>query len=111
MNKHVFPPHTILVPTDLGPASAVAMEFARLIHERFSTPVEVLHACHLDAPPYFSSGQMETLKRELQSARHAAEEVIRKENASRLGFEAGIVIVDKPPVDGFSKHPTDSVPG
>jgi nucleotide-binding universal stress UspA family protein len=101
MSKHSFPPHKILVPTDLGPASNVAMGFARVIHEKFGTPVGVLHACHLDVPPYFSSGQIETLKRELGKAKQSAEEQIRKENSARLGFEAGIFMVDKPPVDSI----------
>ncbi len=99
MNRHSFPPHKILVPTDLGPASAVAMGFARVIHERFATPVEVLHACHLEMPPYFSSGQIETLKHEISKAQRSAEALVRKENASRLGFEAGIHIVNKPPLE------------
>jgi nucleotide-binding universal stress UspA family protein len=99
MSKHLFPPNKILVPTDLGPASAAAMGFARVIHERFATPVEVIHAFHLDLPPYFSSGQIDALKREINKARHSAEELIRKENAARLGFETGIVIVNKPPLD------------
>jgi nucleotide-binding universal stress UspA family protein len=99
MSKHTFPPRKILVPTDLGPASAVALGFARVIHQRFSTPVEVLHACHLDMPPYFSSGQIEQLKREIRKAKHSAEELLRKQNAASLGFEAGIVVVYKSPLD------------
>ena len=31
MSQPVFPPKKILVPTDLGPASAAAMGFARII--------------------------------------------------------------------------------
>jgi nucleotide-binding universal stress UspA family protein len=101
MSEHVFPPRRILVPTDLGPASAVAMGFARIIHEKFSAPVEILHACHLDMPPYFSSGQIEALKREIRKARQTAEDLIRKENVARLGFAAGIVIVDKSALDAI----------
>jgi len=101
MSKHSFPPNKILVPTDFGPASITAMGFARVIHEKFGAPVDVLHAYHLDVPPYFSSGQIETLKREIDRARHSAEELMRRENSSRLGFEAGIFIVNKPPVDAI----------
>lgn len=101
MSKHSFPPHKILVPTDFGPASTIALGFARVIHEKFGTPVGVLHAYHLDAPPYFSSGQIETLKREINRARHSAEELMRNENASRLGFEAEIFIVNNPPVEAI----------
>ncbi len=101
MSKHMFPPDRILVPTDFGPASAVAMGFARALHDRFGTPVDVLHACHLDAPPYFSSGQIDMLKRETERATKSAEELLRKEVSLRLGFRADIFIVKEPPVDSI----------
>ena len=38
MNQlYSFPPKTILVPTDMGTASASALKYARLFHERFGS--------------------------------------------------------------------------
>lgn len=101
MSKHVFPPRQILVPTDFGPASNVAMGFARMLHEKFGVPVEVLHSCHLEVPAYFSSGQLQAIKREIGKAKQSAEELIRKDSSARLGFEAGRVILDQSPVEAI----------
>ena len=48
MSKHSFPPHKILVPTDFGPASTLAMGFACAIHEKFGTTERVMQLA--DAP-------------------------------------------------------------
>jgi hypothetical protein len=54
MNQpYLFPPKNILVPTDMGPASKSALRYARFFHERFGSKVTVLHAEHLELPPYF----------------------------------------------------------
>ena len=63
--RDLFPPRNILVPTDLGPVSKSALKYARFFHDRFGSRVYVLHAEHLKLPPYFSSGQLGDLKREL----------------------------------------------
>ncbi len=101
MTTRMFPPQRILVPTDFGSASHVAMKFAKMLHEQFGAKVDVLHACHLDLPPYFSSGQVEGLKREMGKAKHSAEDYIRKENSAILGFEAGIVVVNRLPLEAI----------
>ena len=61
-----FPPRAILVPTDMGTASNSALRYARFFHERFGARVSVLHAEHIELPPYFLSSQMGDLKRELK---------------------------------------------
>jgi nucleotide-binding universal stress UspA family protein len=82
----LFPPDTILVPTDLSDTSLDALGFARLFHERFGSRIIVLHAEQLEAPPYFTSAQTEAL---LDASRHAREQAIdevQRAVAPRLGF-------------------------
>jgi nucleotide-binding universal stress UspA family protein len=101
MKIHVFPPHILLVPTDMGAASNVALGFARIFHEMFKTPVEVLHAGHLELPPYFMSGQVDDLEQELKMTRQAAEAILRKEIGSSLGDDSTVVISDKPALESI----------
>jgi nucleotide-binding universal stress UspA family protein len=84
--RYSFPPRTILVPTDMSPASASALKYARLFHERFGSAVSVLHAEHIELPPYFSIAQMGDLKRELKKLSRNATDYVKKESESVLGF-------------------------
>jgi universal stress protein E len=96
-----FPPRAVLVPSDTGAASKSALKFARFFHERFGTGVTVLHAQHLDLPPYFSSSQLGELKRELKRSARAATEFIKKESESTLGFLPDVRVVENTPVDAI----------
>jgi nucleotide-binding universal stress UspA family protein len=101
MTTHTFPPRRILVPRDLTATSVPALNFARILHEQFGGAVRVLHAHHFDLPPYFSSGQIESLKRELKQSTRLAVEYLRKESNSSLGFEAGISVVEAAPAESI----------
>ncbi len=101
MKRHIFPPQKILVPTDLSATSLPAFHFARVLHKQFGGMIYVVHAQHFELPPYFSSGQIQSLKRELKQSRKAAEEYLRKESLAALGFEAEVSIVEKPPVEAI----------
>ena len=82
-----FPPQKILVPTDMGTASRSALQYARFLHERFKTAVSVLHAEHIELPPYFSNAQLGDLKREVNKLlRDTADYVKRKANRSSDSF-------------------------
>jgi len=96
-----FPPRRILVPTDLTATSVPALNFARMLHEQFGGAVQVLHAHHFDLPPYFSGGQIDSLKRELKQATRLAAEYLRKESNSSLGFEAEISVVEAAPAEAI----------
>jgi nucleotide-binding universal stress UspA family protein len=98
---YTFPPRTILVPTDLGPASKAALQYARFFHKNFGSAVAVLHAHHFELPPYFSSGQMGELKRELKKLAQAAEEYVRKESERILGFSPRIQVVENRPIEAI----------
>jgi nucleotide-binding universal stress UspA family protein len=98
---HTFPPRKILVPTDLSATSTPAFDFARVWHSQFGGAVHVLHAQHFELPPYFSSGQIQNLTRELKKAAKAATEYLRKESSASLGFDAEVSLVSKPPVEAI----------
>ncbi len=100
----LFPPRNILVPTDLGTASKSALRYARFFHERFGSKVSVLHAEHLDLPPYFSSGQVGELKREIKKLTRAAIDYVREESESTLGFVPEVKVVEDMPVDAILKQ-------
>jgi nucleotide-binding universal stress UspA family protein len=99
--QHSFPPEKILVPTDMGPASKSALQYARFCHERFGAGVSVLHAEHIELPPYFSSAQLGDLKRELKKLSKNAKDYVIKESEAVLGFTADVSIVDRAPLDAI----------
>jgi nucleotide-binding universal stress UspA family protein len=96
-----FPPRTILTPTDLSENSTAALHFARMFRAQFGGTVRVLHSEHLELPPYFSSAQVQNLKREMRQATKGAAEYVRKESAVVLQFDPEVLIVDKPPAQAI----------
>ncbi len=109
MNQaYLFPPRSILTPTDLGAASKSALKYARFFHERFGSRVSVLHAEHLEFPPYFSSGQIGELKREMKKLTRAAIDYVRKESESTLGFAPDVKVVEGMPVDVILEQSQDN---
>jgi nucleotide-binding universal stress UspA family protein len=101
MTLPAIPPKKILVPTDLGATSLPAFHFARVLHGQFGGEVHVLHAQHFVLPPYFSSGQIESLTHEIRKSKRAAAEYLRNESAAALGFDAEVAVVEKPPVEAI----------
>ena len=102
MNKpYLFPPRNILVPTDMGTASKSALRYARFLHDRFGSRVSVLHAEHLDLPPYFLGGQFGDLKRELKKLIRGAREYVQRESQSVLGFLPDVRVVESMPIDAI----------
>jgi len=96
-----FPPRRILAPTDMSAASKSALQYARCFHERFGSAVSVIHAHHLDLPPYFSSGQLRDLKRELRKLAKAAADHVQKESDPVLGFHPDIKVVENEPIEAI----------
>ncbi len=101
MKRYTFPPRRILVPTDLSATSQRALQLARVLHGQFGGQVHVLHAQHFELPPYFSSGQVQNLKRELRESVRAATEYLRKESYAALGFEPEVSVVEEPPAEAI----------
>jgi nucleotide-binding universal stress UspA family protein len=101
IRQHIFPPKKILVPTDMGPASRSALQYAKLFHERFGTAVSVVHAGHIELPAYFSIAQLGDMKREVNRASRDFMDIVRKESESILKFRPDIVVVESTPVDAI----------
>jgi nucleotide-binding universal stress UspA family protein len=99
--RYSFPPRTILVPTDMSPTSTSALKYAHLFHERFGTAVSVLHAEHIDLPPYLSSAQLGDLNLELKKLSRNATDYVRKESESVLGFLPDAKVVESDPTDAI----------
>ena len=85
----------------MSAASKSALQYARCFHERFGSKVSVLHAHHLDLPPYFSSGQLRDLKRELRKLAKAAADHVQKESDPVLGFHSDIKVVENEPIEAI----------
>jgi universal stress protein A len=101
MSSYGFPAKKILVPTDLSRASQAALAYARLLHDQFGGEINVLHAQHFDPPPYFSSGQLEKLTRELKRAARGASDYVRRESSVTLGLEPKVIISECPAEDAI----------
>lgn len=101
MKEHSYPPTKILVPSDLGATSEHALAFARYFHEKYGAGVRVLHAQHFELPPYFSSSQLEALKREWKRSGKAAAEYVRRASEAVLGFTPEVAVVESAPVEAI----------
>jgi nucleotide-binding universal stress UspA family protein len=101
--QHIFPPRRVLVPTDMSVASEAALKYARYLHESFGSEIRVLHAHDFELPPYFSSGQLADLKRELKRLEKAAREYVRKHSEPILGFSPEIEVVENTPAEAILK--------
>jgi nucleotide-binding universal stress UspA family protein len=99
-----FPPEAILVPTDLSETSLAALSYARALRERFGSRVTVLHAEHLEAPPYFTSTQAEALLEASRGARAQAVQQVRRVAESRLGFAPEVEVVDGVPSEAVAAY-------
>jgi len=99
----LYPPGKILVPSDLGATSESALGFARLFHEKYGSSVHVLHAQHFELPPYFSSSQLEALRRELKRSGKAAVEHVQQASEAVLGVRPEVTVVEDTPVEAILK--------
>lgn len=104
---HTFPPKKILVPTDLSTASESALKYARYFNKHFRSEVIVLHAHHFELPPYFSSSQINDLKRELKRLGRAAERYVREQSEPVLGFPPQVRVVENPPSEAILEMARD----
>jgi len=101
MSPYRFPPRKVLLPTDMSEASAAALGFAKILHEQFHTVNYLLHAHYFEMPVYFSSGQMELMKRELEQSRRLASEHLARQSQAAIGASVEVIIVEKPPLEAI----------
>jgi nucleotide-binding universal stress UspA family protein len=75
------------------------LAFARYFHEQHQSDVVVVHAQHFEPPPYFSSGQLEKLKREYRKSIKAGLEQVCQTSESILGFTPEVSVIEGNPVE------------
>lgn len=80
-----FHPKRILSAVDLSPVSAPVLEWARYFAETFGASVDVFHADHVEAPAYFTSGQVAALNQQLLDHRANLERLLAELAERSLG--------------------------
>lgn len=100
----VYPPKRILVPVDFGEASARAVEVAGALAQKFGAVIEALHVESLEAPPYFTIGQVQALESQRAQARAAAERYLSKFVQKHGAAGAHVRIADGAPADIILQH-------
>ncbi len=95
----VYPPKRILVPVDFGEASARAVEVAGALALKFGAVLEALHVESLDAPPYFTMGQVKALEAQRTQARAAAERYLSKFLQKHGAAGARALVADGAPAE------------
>ncbi len=69
-----FQPRFILCPTDFGEPATLALHYGKHLAAHFGARLMILYADPFSPPPYFTSGQMENLSREIKRSKAAARE-------------------------------------
>jgi nucleotide-binding universal stress UspA family protein len=96
------PPKQILLATDLGEASAAAAAYAGLLARRFGAQVLVVHAEHIELPPYFAPEQHDRLRAEAAAARAEATRLVAGSVAPALGFLPEARVLEGHPADAIT---------
>ncbi|MEW5983358.1 MAG: universal stress protein [Acidobacteriota bacterium] len=68
-----YPPRSVLVPVDFGPASARALAVGQALAGRHAAAIVAMHAETLEVPPYFTHDQLNDVERQRAAIRVKAE--------------------------------------
>jgi len=71
-----FMPRRILCPVDFSDYSATALQIAGYLAQSFDAEIRVFHAQRFDAPVYFTSAQLQSLKKQLRRSLRGAREFL-----------------------------------
>ncbi len=80
-----FQPKSILCPTDFSEPATLALRYAKQFSICFDAKLIVLYAESFTAPPYFTSGQMNELTKEIDISRQAARDYLAAYVRNHLG--------------------------
>jgi nucleotide-binding universal stress UspA family protein len=97
---------TILCPVDFGELSAHALRHAQLLAACGDARVIAIYANWFEAPPYFTAGRVDELRKQYREAFVEAEHSLKSFVSSTLGETAGNVetrVVEAMPVDGINQ--------
>jgi nucleotide-binding universal stress UspA family protein len=95
-------PRSVIVAVDFGDASARAVATAGLIVDRCAAAsLRLLHAEIIEAPPYFTSDQIQGLERQRQALRGQAEQYLSRYGRQHTRIPFSAALDDRPPVDAI----------
>jgi nucleotide-binding universal stress UspA family protein len=95
------PLRTILVAVDFGEASTRALAAATTLAVATGATLRVLHAETLDAPPYFTRAQIDSLEAEAQATRTRAIEFLRAFVQPHVSVPVEVEIDARVPTDAI----------
>lgn len=85
MERFSFEPKRILVPTDFGELSSLALKYAAVGAMQFGADLVVLHAEQFEVPPYVLADEYDRVLKELRQWRQNAEKYLAKNVKQTLG--------------------------
>ncbi len=97
----IYPPTRILVAVDFGEASNHAVRAAGTIAAATGAALVGLHAESLEAPPYFTHGQIEALERQQQEARKRAAQYLTEAARRLTPVAVEPLVTDGPAADAI----------
>jgi nucleotide-binding universal stress UspA family protein len=95
------PPRSVMVAVDFGDASARAVTLGGFIAERCGAPLRLLHAETIEAPPYFTHDQIESLERQREATRMQADQFLTRFGRQHTRYPFVAAIDERPPVDAI----------
>lgn len=92
----------ILCPVDFSSLSADALRFSGRLSEATGAAITVMHAALVEVPPYFTSGQLEEIERQLRGSLAEAEKALLEFARAALGERPiRTKVVEASPVEGI----------
>ncbi len=103
----------ILCPVDFSELSAHALRFAAHLASDGSGKILAAYADSFEAPPYFTEGRIEELRREFVESREAAERGLKEFADSALGGRSAVEtrVMEGFPADVIRKLASDTAAG
>ncbi len=90
------PPARLVVAVDFGEPSLAAVRMAATLARRFGAAIVAVHAEALEAPPYFTSDQIDALEAQRAAARDQAEVQLRDVAEREAGMPVDARVVAGP---------------
>jgi nucleotide-binding universal stress UspA family protein len=85
-----FHPKLILCPTDFSEPATLALHYGKLLADCFNGRLVVLYADSFSPPPYFTSGQVEDLAKEIGRFKGAAHEHLTRYVKEQIGASSKV---------------------
>lgn len=106
MEQLTFEPKRILVPTDFGELSQLALKYAAVGAIQFGAELVVLHAERFEVPPYVLADEYDRVLNELKRQRQNAESYLAEHVKQTLGSVADRLTIKHLIVES---HPVEAI--